>query len=196
MKDFCLWFVVIGLVAACSSTTSEGKSCETASECGASVCVRVDEAASCVPRCSVGGNDCSGEASCQGVGSLSVNVCVRKQKAATASDPPEQKEQPRLPCKTDTDCTPLDSRAICAQWHGRRDCTIPCTSDDVCTEPEIAGVAVNFESCQSDEGNTARRACLPRAECESDPRSCVSYPGSGGSPSGGTGGVDPGAPFP
>lgn len=193
--------VVVGALAACGSSTSSepggggagGQACETTSQCGSNVCVRVGDVATCSPKCSVNGDECSGSTSCQGIGTFSVNVCAAKPSEANGAASPKPDEQPRLPCKTDADCQPIDARAICAQWKGARDCTIACTSNDVCKEPPVAGVEIDFESCQTDEGNTARKACLPREECEANPLSCIKVPGSSGGVPGG--GFDAGDPF-
>jgi hypothetical protein len=169
----------VAFVVACGGDEGAASSCETSSDCSGDVCVATSGAATCAPKCSLAGDECSGEASCQGLGSVSVSVCAPKPKASSPSDPPRSDERPRAPCKTDADCAPLDPRAICAQWRGARDCTIACTSNDACAEGPVAGVEVDFESCQPDEGNAARSACLPRAECEDDPLACVTFPGSG-----------------
>ncbi len=171
--------IAVHVGSGCSSD-SEGEAgapCETSSDCGSDVCVSTSNVASCAPKCALDGNECSGGLTCQGLGSFSVNVCAAKPKEASPSDPPTPEEQPRVPCKTDADCKPLDARAICAQWHGARDCTIACTSNDMCAEGPVGGVTVDFESCQTDEGNQARMACLPRAECEDRPLDCVTFSG-------------------
>lgn len=175
-------------LAACGSSddSSEAVACETSSECGSDVCVRVGSASTCAPKCSVSANECSGGASCQGLGSLEVNVCAEKPK-----DPaqPKVEEQPRVACKTDSDCSSLDSRAICAQWKGVRDCSVPCTANDQCNPPSVDGITkIEFYSCQPDEGQTTRNVCLPREECLTNPASCVTVtiPDDGG----GTGGFN------
>lgn len=147
----------------------------------------------CAPKCSVSGNECSGGTTCQGLGSFGVNVCAADPGAKSESNPPKPSEQPRVACKTDADCAPVDPRAICAQWQGRRDCTIDCTAQDVCTEGTVGGVTADLESCQTDEGNPARKACLPRAECEDKPLDCVSIGGASSGIPGGSSGIPGGS---
>lgn len=184
-----LLFVAACCLAACGSSedSSEAVACETSSECGSAVCVRVGDAAACAPKCSVSANECSGGASCQGLGSVEVNVC-----APAPKDPaqPTVEEQPRVSCKTDTDCSSLDSRAVCAEWNGLRDCTIPCTANDQCNPPSLDGMTkVEFYSCQPDQGQTTRTVCLPREECLTNPTNCITVNIPEG-PNGGTGGFN------
>ena len=63
---------------------------------------------------------------------------------ATEEDAPAPEEQPSLPCATDADCSKFDSGAICAQWDGVKDCTIPCTEESDCDIPANGGFSVVF----------------------------------------------------
>ncbi len=166
--------LVIGLLGCSSSSSSSssgGASCVTSPDCTSGVCVTVGSASACTPTCSASANECGGEASCQGVGSVGINVCAPPPASAAA---PKPEEQPKLPCKSDAECNTLQAGSICATWRGERDCTITCASDDACRLPAVGGVSIDFMKCQTDEGNSARQACLPRAECFTNPSSCIS----------------------
>ena len=86
---------------------------------------------------------------------------------------PKPEEEPKIPCNTDDDCKIFQDDAICAEWMGAKDCTIPCTQESDCDAPAAFGVRFDFADCQTDEANTDRMACLPREECFSNPTSCV-----------------------
>ena len=165
---------VLGCSSSTSSSSSGGASCVTSSDCAGTVCVTVGSASACTPKCSVTASECGGEATCQGVGTVGVNVCAPPPASAAA---PKPEEQPKLPCKTDAECSNLHPGAICATWRGERDCTNVCASDDACQPPAIGGVLINFMKCQTDEGNMTRKACLPRAECVTNPSACITAPG-------------------
>src|SRR5206468_3342432 len=110
----------------------------------------------CTLQCSASADACGGTASCDGVGSLTVNVCQPKKAAPSQSDPPDPKSQPKLSCSTDAECSKLESGAVCAEWHGEHDCTIKCTEDSQCNPPAVGGVSIDFLACQADEGNKSR----------------------------------------
>jgi hypothetical protein len=118
------------------------------------------------------------------VGSVGVSVCQDKKSSPSPSNPPSPKDQPKLSCETDKDCSAIHAGTVCGEWMGEHDCTIPCTSDDVCNPPPVEGFSTKFLSCQQDQGNQSRTVCLPRQECFQDPTSCVTFPGNPG----GTGG--------
>ena len=134
-------------------------------------------------------DECGASGQCAGVGVLEVNIC---QPEPDPMNPPKAEEQPKIPCREDADCSNIHPEAICAQWRGARDCTLPCMDERVCDPPAIGGVTVDFVNCQDDErADQMRTACLPREECFNDPFSCISgFPGVGG---GGDGGI-PGLP--
>ncbi len=161
--------------------------CETSSDCpDGHACIQVGAGpAGCVPTCSLSANECSGSAECAGVGVLEVSVC---QPEPEPEDPPTPETQPKIPCRVDADCAAAHPTAICAEWRGARDCTIPCMNEETCDPPAIGGVTMDFLSCSDDErSDKDRTACLPREECFNDPFSCISgFPGIGG---GGEGGI-------
>jgi hypothetical protein len=89
---------------------------------------------------------------------------------------PAPEEPPRRPCKDDSGC---DSGEICATYEGERGCTIACTQESQCDIPSVGGITVDFLECAPDPtpGQT-RDACLPRAECYTNPQSCIGgFPG-------------------
>ncbi len=175
-------FIGCGTTSAPGGAGSGGGACSSSADCGAQVCVTLGSASTCAAKCSTTANECGGSAGCQGIGSVGINVCAP---APKMGDTPKASEQPRLPCKNDADCDVIHPGAICATFMGLRDCTIACTNDPPCTTPTIGGVSVDFYRCQTDQGNSARKACLPRAECENNPLACVTVPGAvGGSDSG------------
>ena len=77
-------------------------------------------------------------------------------------EPPTPVEQPRVPCGTDDECKPLDPRAICAQFQGRRDCTIPCAQEQECDIPSLGGPKLDFMTCIPDEGETPNDHLIER----------------------------------
>ena len=160
-------------------------SCTTAGDCpSGSACIQVGSGpAGCVPTCSGEVNECGGSAQCSGVGVLEVDIC---QPEPDPMDPPKPDEQPKIPCREDVDCSSLHPEAICAEWRGARDCTIPCMSERACDPPSIGGISIDFMDCQDDErSDKMRTACLPRAECFDNPLNCISgLPGGGDFPGG------------
>jgi hypothetical protein len=97
---------------------------------------------------------------------MGLKVCLKGQ----ASAPPKIQTPPRLPCRTDAQCA---GALVCAQFMGRRDCTLPCASDPQCKPPKMMGMQMDFMRCLPDEGNASRRACLPRKECMNNPMACM-----------------------
>ena len=151
--------------------------CESNSDCPAGLaCVSFGAGAGvCTPTCSVSGDECSGTAGCTGVGALSVNVC---QEPEPEGETPAPEEQPRIPCKTDAECSALNAGAVCAQWKGERDCTIECTAEAQCDPPTVGGMKMDFMTCIADERTDKERtACLPDEKCFNDPMSCVEMSG-------------------
>ena len=163
------------LVLGCDSEDEAGGTpCSGQSDCGAeSACVSANATTVCQLNCSLDANLCGAEASCTGVGAstMSVNVC---QPAPEPEEEPVPEEQPSLPCSIDEDCQKFSSIAICAQYDGVRDCTIPCAQESDCDMPTVMGVNVDFMTCIPDEGDTTRMACLPDEACFADPMSCMS----------------------
>ncbi|MFT3768095.1 MAG: hypothetical protein QM820_21810 [Minicystis sp.] len=185
----------IGLVAlsGCSAKggTGSGTSCQLSADCGAGeVCVTLGSESACTLNCSVSADACGGSGSCEGVGAVGVSVCQESKPAPSTDNPPDPKEQPKLACKTDKDCSAIKAGMVCGEWEGERDCTIPCTEDAQCNPPPIDGIGTKFASCQKDQGDASRTVCLPRKECFTNPTSCVTFPGGGfgGGPSGFGGG--------
>lgn len=182
-------FLGASLLGACGNGGGDigsGASCKTAGDCeSGEVCVTVGSESACTLNCSASVDACGGTASCEGVGSVGVSVC--QEKKSSSNDPPSPKTQPKLACATDKDCSAIHSGTVCGEWMGEHDCTIACSSDDVCNPPPAGGFATHFLSCQQDQGDQSRKVCLPREECFQDPTSCVDFPGSGtggGFPSG------------
>ena len=159
-----------------------GPACVTQSDCGDNAaCVTAAGMSVCQPVCTGSIDECGASASCGGVGAMSINVCQPAQEEtpaeeATEEDAPAPEEQPSLPCATDADCSKFDSGAICAQWDGVKDCTIPCTEESDCDIPAIGGFSVDFMTCIPDEADTSRMACLPDENCFADVMSCVTLP--------------------
>lgn len=158
--------------------------CMTASDCPeAHACIQIGNGpAGCVPTCSAMVDACGGSAQCAGVGALDVNICQEEKPEPDPEDPPTPEEEPRIPCREDAECSELHPDAICAEWRGQRDCTIPCMNEEVCDPPAIAGITVDFMDCQDDQrSDKTRTACLPREECFNNPLDCISgFPGLGG----------------
>ncbi|MFO0602268.1 MAG: hypothetical protein U0324_03790 [Polyangiales bacterium] len=158
--------------------SSNGAACAAQSDCPrGQACLTAGGRSACAVACSVGGDECSGTATCGPVGSASVNFC----RAATAPDdssaaPPE--EPPRAPCRTDAECVAFGAGAVCGASRGARDCTIPCAARADCNPPSRQGVAVNVMDCVADAANPARRICVPDPACfqAGNPFACVSVP--------------------
>ncbi|MFO0618544.1 MAG: hypothetical protein U0414_38485 [Polyangiaceae bacterium] len=168
--------------------TGSNAACTVSSDCvDGEVCIRIGSESRCTTNCSVRADACGGEASCEGVGSVGVNVCQEKKPAPTPDNPPDPKEEPHLPCGGDAECAALASGAVCGTWMGTRDCTILCTSDSQCNPPAVGGIGTSFFGCKPDESDATRTVCLPREECFQDPLSCIT-----GLPTGTTSGVTSG----
>jgi hypothetical protein len=130
----------------------------------------------CQLDCTANLSACGAEASCAGVGSLSVNVCQPEPEEPAQDETPKPEEQPTLPCAVDADCQKFQANAICVQWEGVKDCTIPCTVEEDCTSPDMMGFQVDFMTCDADEADTSRMACVPDPACFSNPLDCVTLP--------------------
>lgn len=151
------------------------RSCSTHADCGAqAVCLVSPSGSACAPTCTGAAGECSGSATCGGVGVLSVSACQEPQ-STSANDPPTAEEQPRVPCASDDECKTLDPRGICAQFQGHKDCTIACTAETACDTPSVGGVKTDFLTCLPDGANAARSACLPDERCFSNPLACVTF---------------------
>ena len=173
----------------CDSDGASGSSdaagpCSQMSDCpDGTVCLVTMGVGLCQLDCSVSADECSSSASCKGVGSLEVNVCQEEKaeeegegEGETAAEDVTEEDIPYIPCATDADCTPLDPVAICAEFKGRKDCTIPCNNQgekSECNMPPIMGVSIDFLICNPDEADTSRLACLPDEACFSDMMSCM-----------------------
>ena len=145
--------------------------CETVSDCGDGyACLFAGEKSICTPTCSGSMDECGAEASCGGVGMLSVEVCTPAQTEEETKDP---KQQPTLPCISDEDCELLQAGTICATWKGNSDCTIPCSTENECNLPVEFGVSIDFMTCIDDEAKD-RTACLPDEKCIENVMSCIS----------------------
>lgn len=170
-----LFTAIVAAGACASGGTGSGEDCAVSTDCAlGEVCVRVGSASQCTTNCTASADECGGEASCEGVGSVGVNVCQEKKPEPSADNPPDPKEEPYLPCTSDAECGELASGAVCAEWKGSRDCTITCGQDSECNPPAVGGIGTSFFGCKPDESNTARTVCLPREECFDDPLSCIS----------------------
>ena len=183
------------LIAGCDSSDNKseenangygGPACVTQSDCGDNAaCVTAAGLSVCQPICTGSVNECGASASCGSIGATSIDVCQpEKEEApaeeATEDNAPAPEEQPTLPCETDADCSKFDSGAICAQWEGTKDCTIPCAQESDCDIPSIGGFSVDFMTCLADEADPSRMACLPDAACFENPTSCITLPSTPG----------------
>lgn len=139
--------------------------CKDAGQCRGGVCVEVNGDAYCSKTC----GDCPAGMYCDErlFSAVGMKVCLR----GRAKAPVEPKSPPRLPCKTDDNC---QGALICAEMMGHRDCTLPCTTEAQCDAPEVMGVKMDFLSCQVDEGDRKRKACLPKKACMANPMQCMS----------------------
>lgn len=172
MRIVSLFCCLLSLVACNDSRSGGSQACASTSECGgAQVCVRRGEVSGCEATCTTSANACGATAQCTGVGSLNVNVC---QEPPRPEDPPAPEEQPKLACKTDADCAAVQPGAVCAQFMGERDCTIPCTQESDCDTPSAGGLAFDFLKCTADEGDSSRTVCLPDPRCFTDINACFS----------------------
>lgn len=178
-----LWFVVV-MAAACGGSGSSGVAgsaglgdrCSTTGECeDGTVCMAYGSGGGvCALNCSADAGACGASAECAGVGSLSIETCQEPENVADAESPPSEETRPYVPCATDAECSALESGAICAEWMGIRDCTLPCASATECNPPTIGGLTITFLECAPDEGDPSRDACLPDPACMANPLDCVS----------------------
>jgi hypothetical protein len=172
------------LLAACGTADEASdnpapgaRTCTTSMDCDQGfVCLTYERDNACTPICTGDTDACGAEASCGGVGVMEVEVC-QPATAANAEEPPQPEEQPKIPCKVDSECSALQAGAICAEWQGARDCTIPCAEESDCDMPEVGGIRVDFMRCAADEAQPARRACLPDPACFNDPFACIDMGG-------------------
>lgn len=171
--------LLIGLVgcggeSATRSDPSAGKgaSCATSAGCpSGQACVSVGGVSACSLVCSAAASECTGSASCTGVGSVSLSVC----EPMPQMDDPDSR--PRLPCAADGECAALDPSYVCASFMGARDCTIVCANRVGCNPPSAGGLTTNFMDCRPDEGTPGRSVCVPDPACLSNPTSCYSFDG-------------------
>ena len=166
------------------------ESCVNQADCSDEyACVTIAGASYCQPICTGNADACSATASCGGVGATSINVCQPEEETPAEGTTPEEtapepEEQPTLPCETDADCSKFQSDAICVQFDGVKDCTIPCSMESDCDIPAIAGFEVDFLTCLDDEADMSRMGCVPDAACFTNPMRCISLPSQ-------FGGLDP-----
>ena len=195
LKAFCLSSILF-LAVGCGGSDDESdgnggaapaQACSGQSDCPEEhACVTIAGESFCQPTCNISADVCGSNASCGGVGVMSINVCTPAEEAPAASEEetteeaaPAPEEQPSLPCGSDADCAEFDANAICAQFEGVKDCTIPCAEEADCDMPAIGGFSVDFLTCLPDEADSSRSACLPDAACFADPMSCVTLPSAG-----------------
>jgi len=168
--------------------------CSSLSDCASgTVCVVTAGLGICQLDCSLNATECSAEASCEGVGSLEVSVC--QEPVEKAPEEVTEDDIPYIPCATDADCQGLDPIAICAEFKGRKDCTIPCSNEGEkaeCNLPPLMGVSLDFMICNPDEADTTRLACLPDEACFASMMSCMDLGAFGGNTGGDFGGFEDG----
>lgn len=165
-KFIYLLLTALALPATAQAARPTGKGpCKDAGRCQGGVCVEVNGDAYCSKTC----GDCPAGMYCDArlFSAIGMKVCLR----GTTNAPVTPEAPPRLPCKVDDHC---QGALVCAQMMGHKDCTLPCKRNAQCEAPEIMGMKLDFLSCQLDEGNRARKACLPKRKCLSNPASCMS----------------------
>ena len=191
-RTFYLFLAALLFTACGSDGSSDGggaapaQACSGQSDCPENyVCLTVAGESYCQPNCTGSADACGARATCGSVGALSIDVCQPEDDdsdnsggggMASGENAPKPDEQPKLPCATDADCEQFEAGAICAEFEGQRDCTIPCEQESDCDMPSIGGFSVDFLTCLPDEGDNSRSACVPDAACFSDPLSCVTLP--------------------
>ena len=179
-----------GGAAGDATTCSQMSDCPTGT-----VCLVTAGLGLCQLDCSVSSDECGASASCAGVGALEVSICqeTKEEGEEKAAEEVTEEDVPYIPCATDADCTPLDPGAICAEFKGRKDCTIPCNNQgekSECNMPPMMGVSMDFLICNPDEADTSRLACLPDEACFSDMMSCMDLGMFGAGMEDGFGGFD------
>jgi len=138
--------------------------CTDGSQCASGTCIEVNSDSYCSQTC----GSCPAGMYCDAklFATVGMKVCVK----GRATAPAQVQSPPRIPCRTDAQCP---GALVCAQFMGRRDCTMPCATDNQCKPPAMMGIKMDFLRCIPDQGNTTRRACLPRKECLSNPTACM-----------------------
>ncbi len=156
--------LALPVTAQAARPTGKGP-CKDAGRCRGGVCVEVNGDSYCSEAC----GDCPAGMYCDArlFSAIGMKVCLR----GTTNAPVKPEAPPRLPCKVDDHC---QGALVCAEMMGHKDCTLPCKRNAQCEAPEIMGMKLDFLSCQLDEGNRARKACLPKRKCLSNPASCMS----------------------
>ncbi len=168
---------VLALGCEAADDAASAAPCSGQSDCpDGSACVSMMGAMTCQLDCTASITACGAESSCAGVGSLSVNVCQPEAEEPAEGETPKPEEQPSLPCAVDADCAKFQANAICVQFDGVKDCTIPCSVEEDCTSPDMMGFQVDFMTCLADEADESRMACVPDVACLADVMSCVTLP--------------------
>jgi len=161
----------------------EGKAGAEGSDCGSTtdcqdgyLCLSIGERqGTCAADCSVSADACGSDATCAGVGSVSIDVCQPRDSVPSDSNAPEEDERASLPCVSDDDCTAIQAGLVCGTWRGWKECTLPCDDSDACN-PSGLGFTTSFMTCGDDEGED-RTICIPDEDCFDDPMSCLSFQG-------------------
>lgn len=139
--------------------------CEEAVECAGNVCVAIIDGDHPPVYCTQECGTCKAGMYCDDstFGLIGLSFCRFSNEPAGAEPetPPQPAEPPRLPCKEDADC---EGTQVCATLNGKTDCTIPCTVEEDCTPPAVAGVTLDLATCGKEEGQD-RSVCLPDLAC-------------------------------
>jgi hypothetical protein len=181
MRVIGMMVLLVGSTAGCGSaetgSVKEGKACSVALDCADGlVCLAYGDApGSCSLDCSASADVCGAEASCAGVGSVSVDVCQDDDKVVSDDNPAESEDDiPYIPCVDDAECQALGggSRMVCGEWMGLRQCTLSCEAEPDCDVlPDI-----DLFTCIADEADSSRDICAPDMDCFTDPLSCIDIP--------------------
>ncbi len=159
--------LAVPLAARAGGKIATGKGpCKDADQCSSGLCVEVNGDSYCSQAC----GDCPSGMYCdaQLFAMMSLKVCA---KGSTEAPAKVEKAPPRLPCKTDKQCS---GGLVCAEAFGIKDCTLPCTQETQCKMTEMMGVKMDFMTCAADQAKKTRKACLPKKECFANPMSCMS----------------------
>lgn len=150
--------------------------CYAVSDCGDGlVCLAYGSSPGvCTPTCELNADACSANATCGGAG-LVVDVCEPDDKRTKDGEVPSEDEVPRLPCDTDAECADVASDAICMNYRGHKDCTIPCEVESNCDLPSLGGITMDFLTCAEDESDPSRSGCVPDEACFANPMNCISF---------------------